>query len=145
MRKMFAILLLGMVIVTTACADNDVITRNLNDLPVPARTILKQQFAHTKISYIKIDKDWFKSATYDVQLVNGTEISFDSKGDWTEVDGKRSEVPAFFIPAPIKKQVNDMFPGEKITKIEKDSREYEVELTNDVALKFDRHLSLQRK
>ena len=103
MRKMFAILLLGMVIVTTACADNDVITRNLNDLPVPARTILKQQFAHTKVSYIKIDKDWFKSATYDVQLVNGTEISFDSKGDWTEVDGKRSEVPAFFIPAPIKK------------------------------------------
>ena len=75
MRKMFAILLLGMVIVTTACADNDVITRNVNDLPVPARTILKQQFAHTKISYIKIDKDWFKSATYDVQLVNGTEIS----------------------------------------------------------------------
>ena len=29
MRKMFAILLLGMVIVTTACADNDVITLSL--------------------------------------------------------------------------------------------------------------------
>lgn len=96
MRKIFAILILGIVIVTTACADNDVITRNLNELPAPARTILKQQFAHTKVSYIKIDKDWFKSTTYDVQLVNGTEVSFDSKGDWTEVDGKRSEVPGFF-------------------------------------------------
>lgn len=96
MRKIFAILILGIAIVTTACADNDVITRNLNELPAPARTILKQQFAHTKVSYIKIDKDWFKSTTYDVQLVNGTEVSFDSKGDWTEVDGKRSEVPAFF-------------------------------------------------
>ena len=53
MRKMFAILLLGMVIVTTACADNDVITRNVNDLPVPARTILKQQFAHTKFRISK--------------------------------------------------------------------------------------------
>lgn len=116
MRKIFAILILGIVIVTTACADNDVITRNLNELPAPARTILKQQFAHTKVSYIKIDKDWFKSTTYDVQLVNGTEVSFDSKGDWTEVDGKRSEVPAFFIPKEIKKQVNEMFPGEKITK-----------------------------
>lgn len=68
MRKIFAILILGIVIVTTACADNDVITRNLNELPAPARTILKQQFAHTKVSYIKIDKDWFKSTTYDVQL-----------------------------------------------------------------------------
>ena len=29
MRKIFAILILGIVIVTTACADNDVITRNL--------------------------------------------------------------------------------------------------------------------
>ena len=54
MRKIFAILILGIVIVTTACADNDVITRNLNELPAPARTILKQQFAHTKVSYIKI-------------------------------------------------------------------------------------------
>lgn len=45
MRKIFAILILGIVIVTTACADNDVITRNLNELPAPARTILKQQFA----------------------------------------------------------------------------------------------------
>ena len=60
MRKIFAILILGIVIVTTACADNDVITRNLNELPAPARTILKQQFAHTKVSYIKIDKDWFQ-------------------------------------------------------------------------------------
>ena len=31
MRKIFAILILGIVIVTTACADNDVITRNLNE------------------------------------------------------------------------------------------------------------------
>lgn len=88
MRKIFAILILGIVIVTTACADNDVITRNLNELPAPARTILKQQFAHTKVSYIKIDKDWFKSTTYDVQLVNGTEVSFDSKGG---LDGSRRQ------------------------------------------------------
>ena len=31
-----------------------------------------------------------------------------------------------------------MFPGEKITKIDRDSREYEVELSNDVDLKFDK-------
>lgn len=71
MRKIFAILILGIVIVTTACADNDVITRNLNELPAPARTILKQQFAHTKVSYIKIDKDWFNLplTTYSLSMV----------------------------------------------------------------------------
>ena len=36
-----------------------------------------------------------------------------------------------------------MFPGEKITKIEKGSRKYEVELTNDVELKFDRKFNIR--
>ena len=54
------------------------------------------------------------------------------------MDCKQGEVPAYFIPTNIKKQVNDMFPGEKITKIDRDSREYEVELSNDVDLKFDK-------
>ncbi len=143
MRKIFAVLVLGIVMITTACADNDVITRNLNELPAPARATLKQQFAHTKVSYIKIDKDWFIFTTYDVQLVNGTEVSFDSKGNWTEVDGKRSEVPAFFIPKEIRKQVDEMFPGEKITKIEKDRRKYEVEFTNGVELTFDRNFNIR--
>lgn len=143
MRKIFAILVLGIVITTSACADNDVISRNLNDLPVVARNILKKQFAQTKVSYIKIDKDLFKSTTYDVQMINGTEISFDSKGNWTEVDGKKSEVPAFFIPAEIKKQVKAMFPGEKITKIEKDSRDYEIELGNGTDLKFDKKFNIR--
>ncbi len=138
--RLIAILIMGIVVATAARADKDVITRNLNELPAPARAILKQQFSYTKVSYIKIDKDLFKPTTYEVKLVNGTEVSFDSKGEWTEVDGKRSEVPAFFIPKEIKKQVNGTFPGEKITKIEKDSRKYEVKLTNGAELKFDRKL-----
>lgn len=137
MKKILMAIVLGLAITTTACAD-DVISRNVNDLPAPARTILNKQFANTKVSYIKIDKDLFQSTSYEIQLVNGYEVSFDSKGNWTEVDCKRGEVPAYFIPANIKKQVNEMFPGEIITKIEKDSREYEVELSNDVDLKFDK-------
>ncbi len=143
MRKIFAILILGIIITTGACADNDAISRNMNDLPVAARNILKKQFAQTKVSYIKIDKDLFKPTTYDVQLVNGTEVSFDSKGNWTEVDGKKSEIPAFFIPSEIKRQVNEMFPEEKITKIEKNSRNYEVELTNGTDLTFDKKFNIR--
>ena len=137
MRKIFAILILGIVIVTTACADNDVIhpqfkrtarpgTYDFKAAICPYQSLVYQnrqrlvQIYHLRRTACQ----WYGS-------------SFDSKGDWTEVDGKRSEVPAFFIPKEIKKQVNEMFPGEKITKIEKDSRKYEVELTNDVKLKFE--------
>lgn len=137
MKKILMAIVLGLAITTTACAD-DVISRNVNDLPVAARTVLNKVFANTKVSYIKIDKDLFQSTSYEIQLVNGYEVSFDSKGNWIEVDCKQGEVPAYFIPTNIKKQVNDMFPGEKITKIDRDSREYEVELSNDVDLKFDK-------
>lgn len=141
MKKSIALPVLGFAL-TTACADNDIITRNLDELPAPARTILNRQFAHTKVSYIKIDKDLFKQTTYEVRLVDGSEASFNSKGAWTEIDGKRNEVPAFFIPAEIKRQVNDLFPGEKVTKIEKDRRRYEVELSNGADFEFDLKFNL---
>lgn len=59
------------------------------------------------------------------------------------MDGKKSEIPAYFVPAAIQKHVNEMFPGEKVVKIEKDARDYEIELTNDVDLKLDRKFNLR--
>lgn len=143
MRKIYAVLALGVASVTTACTDDDTVTRNLNELPAPARAILTRQFAHTQVSYIKIDKDWFWTDTYEVRLVDGTEISFDRKGNWTEVDGKYAEIPAFFVPEPVRRQAGDLFPGEKITKIEKNRRDFEVELSNDVDLRFDRKFNIR--
>lgn len=143
MKKILAVLVLGFSIISIACADNERISRNLNDLPAEARNVVNKEFANTKVSYIKIDKDLFKSTTYEVQFVNGMEITFDSKGNWIEVDCQRAEVPAAFIPAQIKTQINDMFPGEKVTKIEKEPRHYEVELTNDVDLKFDKNFKIK--
>lgn len=143
MKKILMALVLGLTITATACAD-DVISRNVNDLPAAARTILTKQFGNTQVSYIKIDKDLFQSTSYDIQLVNGWEVGFDSKGNWTEVDCKKTgTVPNYFIPATIKKTVKEMFPNERITKIERDSRDYEVELSNDVDLKFDKKGNLK--
>ncbi len=142
MKKIFAVLVLGFSIISIAVA-NERITSNLNDLPAPAQEVVKKEFANTKVSYIKIDKDLFKSTTFEVQFVNGTEITFDSKGNWIEVDCQRAEVPAAFVPAQIKNQINDMFPGEKVTRIDKELRYYEVELTNDVDLKFDKNFRIK--
>lgn len=144
MKKIFVALVLGFSIISIACADNERITRNLNDLPAPAREVVNKEFANTKVSYIKIDKDLFKSTTYEVQFVNGMEITFDKDGNWIEVDCQRSEVPAAFVPAQIKKQVNDMFPGEKVIKIEKEPRHYDVELGNDIDIKFDKNFKIKK-
>lgn len=144
MRKLFVILAVGLAFSATACADRkDVFSRNTGDLPAPAKATLDREFPDEKVSYIKIEKEIFQSTTYEVQFVRGAEVTFNSKGEWKEVDCKREAVPSAFIPAPVRTQVTDMFPGETITKIEKDSRNYEVELSNGVELRFDKKFQLR--
>lgn len=142
MRKILAILTVGLIMTTIACA-HDVISRNVNDLPVQARTFIKQHFSSNEVSYIKIDKEVFKSTTYDVRLDNGMEIGFDSKGNWTEVDGDHRPIPSAFIPQQIQEAVQGTFPNERIVKIEKDNRGWEVELSNDIDLKFDKKFNIR--
>ena len=52
------------------------------------------------MSLAKEDRD-FSGTTYDVLLADGTEIEFSSRGEWKEVDGKRTALPTSFIPAQI--------------------------------------------
>ncbi len=145
MKKFFAMMAFGLALATTACADNEIISRNVNDLPAEARATLNEQFAQTKVNYIKIDKEVF-TTTYDVLLENGIEVTFDSKGRWKEVDGKKKAIPTSFVPQPIQDYAKSLFPEQQISKIEKDKDGrgyYEVELTNGVDFKFDKKFRLR--
>ncbi|MDE6858048.1 MAG: PepSY-like domain-containing protein, partial [Alistipes sp.] len=64
------------------------------------------------------------------------------KGEWKEVDCKFTEVPAGIVPAPIAEYVVNNYPNTEVVKIEKDSREYEVKLSNRMELTFDRRFNL---
>ena len=46
----------------------DVVTRDVNKLPVAAREMIGKHFSQTKVAYIKIEKDLFQSTSYDVNL-----------------------------------------------------------------------------
>lgn len=135
-------MILGFFMATVAYA-RDVISRNVNDLPAQARTTIKKHFPENKVSYIKIDKEFFKSTTYEVKLNNGVEINFDHNGNWKEVDGNKRSVPQAFVPKQIKKAANDAFPGMQIVKIEKENRGWKVELSNDADMEFDKNFNLR--
>lgn len=137
MRKIVAMFILAMAIMQVAFA-GDVVTRDVSKLPTIARETIKRHFPQAKISYIKIDKDIFQSATYEVTLTNGVEMDFNSKGEWTEVDCKKAAVPVAFIPTTISKYVNENFPGQSIVKLERYRKGYKAELTNGLDAEFDR-------
>ena len=48
----------------------DVVTRDVNKLPVAAREMIGKHFSQTKVAYIKIEKDLFQSTSYAVSYTH---------------------------------------------------------------------------
>ncbi|WP_337967153.1 PepSY-like domain-containing protein [uncultured Flavobacterium sp.] len=127
-------LIAGLIFGLSANAQKTVIKKEA--LPANAQTFLKTHFGSKKPSYILEDKE-ILSTEYKVQFDNKTEIEFDKKGNWKEVDAKDNKMPSSIIPKKIASYIKANFRKEKITKIELGSSGYETKLTNGLELKFN--------
>ena len=135
MRKLFLIMALVVTILTASARDT--YSHDVGVLPVAAQTILKNNFK-AKVSHIKIDKTLGKVSEYDVVLTDGTEVSFDSKGNWKEVEvGVNKSIPSALVPAEIRNYVKQHQKNSPIVGIEKNRSGYEIELANGVEMKFN--------
>lgn len=134
--KKLILALLAVFAVTTAASARDTYSRNPADLPAAARAELKKSFK-AEISLIKIDKDLL-STDYEVVLTDGTEVKFDSKGNWQEVECRADKsVPDAYVPAATRQWLAKNHKGVKVVGIEKTSRGYEAQLSNGLEAKFD--------
>ena len=109
----------------------------VSQLPTAAMAFIQKTFPGQGIAYAQLDFDDFRK-NYEVRLNNGTEVNFDANGTWDKVDCYNSPVPAHLIPAAIANYVKSNFAGAHIKKIDKERYGYEVELSNDLDLKFNR-------
>lgn len=107
-------------------------------LPDAARSFINEYFAENTISYIKKDRG-LTNTSYEVVLQDGTEIEFDKSGNWDNIDCKRNSVPTGLVPAAISEYVQVNFPGQLIVKIDREAFGYEIELSSDLELKFDKN------
>ena len=138
MKKILSVLVMAVIAVQFAFA-GDVITKDINQLPLSARNFNNQHFTKPQVAHIKIDNDVL-SKKYEVLLTNGIEIDFDGKGNWQEVDAKKGKVPATIIPSFVSNYLKtNNFTTEFVTKIERDRKGYEVELNTDLSFKFDKN------
>lgn len=133
-RLLLAIAILaGMAFGTMA---RDTYAHDASVLPEAAKTTIANNFK-AKVSIVKIDKELGRVSDYEVILTDGTEVKFDSKGNWENVEtSKYSSVPKGFIPDAVRKYVNKNQPGARIVGIDKDRSGYEVELSNGIDIKF---------
>ena len=131
--------LIGMCLLLSATTlfAKDRITKDMNVLPANSKEFLNRHFKNIQVSHIKVDKGLWKTESYDVILTNGINVEFNGSGNWKEVEGKHTAVPAEIIPAVIRTYIQKHFPGHTVVSIEKDRREYDLKLDNDIDLTFD--------
>jgi hypothetical protein len=125
------------ILIIAICAATCTHAQDVKLLPTVARNFINQYFPQIKVSYVIEDRDLFDKE-YEVLLANRTEITFDSNGEWKEVDCKRAAVPDGIVPDHILTYIRETFPEEFITQIERDRHGTEVELRNDVSFRFNR-------
>ena len=127
-----AILCFGM---TTAMAQNN---------STPEITKFVQQY-FPNASILMVNSEWDE---YEVRLNDGTQIEFNRSSEWKKVDCKHSTtytvVPAELVPEQISTYVNSSFANQGIIKIEKKRRGWEIELNNELEIKFDKKFNVTK-
>lgn len=134
--KQLGLLLIGLWITTPMGAIGDKVTQDISLLPEECRTFIGTYYQDTPIAHIEIEKILCWDLGYEVILTDGTNIEFTSSGDWKDIEGKRA-VPAALIPVFIREYVLEYYPAEIVRSIEKERREYSIELSNGIELTFN--------
>ena len=117
--------------IAPAMADDVPIT--VEKLPAKAQEFLKANFAKNSVVSAMHDRD-FTDNDYTVYLDNGVKVEFDGSGKWDSIKGA---VPSAVIPAKIKNYLSQHYASFNVVKIDRKRYGYEVELNNDLELKFD--------
>ena len=138
MKKIIMFFVMFVMMSVTTFAFDRIIT--VQELPAKVQTFIKTYFPTQTVMYAKIDKDI--RITYEVCLNDGTEIEFNSNGVWDKVDRKHLPVPSKLIPVAISDYVKTHYPNTQIIKIDKEGRGYDIELSNNLELSFNKRYQL---
>ena len=138
MKKLVLAVVAMFAMSTMVMADNDKPVQ-VNQLPAPAQTFLHTYFKDAKVALATQETELFNKS-YEVMFNTGDKVEFDKAGEWTEVRCRQTGVPAQIVPAQIAEYVKTNYPDAIILQIERDSREWEVKLSNRWEITFDKQM-----
>ena len=140
--KKWTILFVSMLVMSvTTWAGNDKPIQ-ISQMPQAAQQFIKKHFTNQSVAVAKVETELLDK-NYDVIFTNGDKVEFNKKGQWTNIDCKRTQVPVEVIPMAIQKYVSQQFPNAKVVKIEiTDRKGYEVDLSNGFDIEFDKKMNV---
>ena len=131
MKKIIAILMGVFMLGAFASCDRMI---SPDKLPAQAKQFVAANF--NGVNVLSVQRD---GLGYDVILHDGTSLEFSHSGQWTKVDCGLNPLPAGVLPTNIAQYVSANFPANYATKIKYDDRRYEVDMNNDLELRFDKN------
>lgn len=131
---------MGLVVWAASWAAGDKLIR-FEELPEAARATVNRYFDADQVASVKQEYEWLGSV-YEVKFYDGTEIDFLGNGEWKEIDCTPRALPAGLVPSGIARLIEKRFPERKVVKIERDRRDWEVELDDGTDLKFNLQFNL---
>ncbi len=133
MKKLVFMILSG-VVALSAFAGRPI---SVSELPSEANALLKTHFSSVKV--VKVEKDIDDgSVEYEVRLADGTELDFNSKGVWQNIDMPRGKtVPAAIVPNGVKEYLKAQEINSGVEELSRKSRGiFEVELSDGTELRL---------
>ncbi len=138
MKKLVLAVVAMFAMSTLVMADNDKPVQ-VTQLPAKAQTFLNTYFKDAKVALATQETELFNKS-YDVVFNTGDKVEFDKAGEWTEVRCRQTGVPAQIVPAQIAEYVKTNYPDALILQIERNSREWEIKLSNRWEITFDKQM-----
>lgn len=138
MKKMLFAMFVALLSVNLfACSDDEKEIIEFTLLPQNAKTFINTYFSDKQVSVVYHDKE-IGDNDYEVIFADGANVDFDKKGNWTEVEDRDADgVPVAIFPEAIAVYVSANYAGAFVVNVNKDKRDYEVELSNNMDLVFD--------
>ena len=133
MKRFIAILTLFLGISAAAYADERPI--DISQLPKSAQEFVSKHFKGVPVLYANMDREMLDT-DYKVRLEDGTAVEFNGRGEWTDISNKRTGIPANVVPAKLVEYLRKHYPEVKVLSIDRDSRDYELKLSNGLELTF---------
>lgn len=139
MKRIFISFLAMLAFVLTAQADDKPIAAD--QLPAAAKKFVEQYYPNEKISFASKDDDFIRP-DYQVILSNSSKIEFTHAGEMKSVESFQGAIPNGIIPSAIINYIKTQFPDTFCREFEIGRRDYEVKLSNNLELKFDKNFNL---
>lgn len=120
------------------CGNQTVPVQEPEELPDPALAFLEEYYPGVEIDSIVVHKVLLKDDTYSVSLNDGTEIDFNSWGDWEKTAFATGSRSPSVLPDNTRQYIDNEYPEEKIVSVERELKGFLVVFENGERVRFDR-------